>query len=450
METKLAKIAEVAREKPEEKFTSLVHLINKEMLIQCHQELSGKKAAGIDRVSKTEYEQNLESNIEDLLERMKRQAYKPQAVRRTYIEKPGSNKMRPLGIPSYEDKLVQLALVKILGAIYEQDFLDCSVGFRPGRGSHDALKMLANIIEKGKVNYIVDADIKGFFDQVDHEWLRKFLEHRIADPNIQRLIARFLKAGVVEAGIKYDTPEGTPQGGVISPLLANIYLHYVLDLWFYKVVRKKSRGKAYMVRYADDFVCCFKYEEDARRFHEELKERLAKFKLALAEEKTKIIPFGKKVGAKRQEDEEDDEDQEGTFDFLGFTHYGGKSRHGSYRVKRKTSRKKYKASLLKCKEWIKQNRNLPAVELVKGLKKKLVGYYHYYGITDNYRAMEMFRTETEKMLYKWMNRRSQRKSFGWEKFRLFMKKMPLPQPKIYVNIYDLQPRHRVWLRGIMI
>lgn len=449
METKLAKIAEVAREKPEEKFTSLVHLINKEMLIQCHQELSGKKAAGIDRVSKTEYEQNLESNIEDLLERMKRQAYKPQAVRRTYIEKPGSNKMRPLGIPSYEDKLVQLALVKILGAIYEQDFLDCSVGFRPGRGSHDALKMLANIIEKGKVNYIVDADIKGFFDHVDHEWLRKFLEHRIADPNIQRLIARFLKAGVVEAGIKYDTPEGTPQGGVISPLLANIYLHYVLDLWFYKVVRKNSRGKAYMVRYADDFVCCFQYEEDARRFYEELKERLAKFKLAVAEEKTKIIPFGRKVGTKRQEDEDDD-DQAGTFNFLGFTHYGGKSRHGSYRVKRKTSRKKYKASLLKCKEWIKQNRNLPAVELVKGLKSKLVGYYHYYGITDNYRAMEMFRTETEKMLYKWMNRRSQRKSFGWEKFRIFMEKMPLPQPKIYVNIYDLQPRHRVWLRGIMI
>ena len=252
METKLAKIAEVAKTKPEEKFTSLVHLINKEMLIECHKQLEGRKATGIDKVSKAEYEQNLESNIEDLLARMKRQAYKPQAVRRTYIEKPGSNKMRPLGIPAYEDKLVQLAMVKIMNAIYEQDFLDCSFGFRPGRSCHDALKTLNYVMEKGKVNYIVDADIKGFFDHVDHEWLMKFLKHRIEDPNLLRIVTRFLKAGVMEAGIKYDTPQGTPQGGVISPLLANIYLHYILDLWFYKVVRRKSRGKAYMVRYADD------------------------------------------------------------------------------------------------------------------------------------------------------------------------------------------------------
>ena len=447
METKLARIAETAKTKPEEKFTSLVHLINEEMLIECHQEISGRKAVGIDKISKEEYEQNLESNIEDLLKRMKRQAYKPQAVRRVYIEKAGSNKKRPLGIPAYEDKIVQLAIVKILSAVYEQDFLDCSYGFRPGRGCHDALKILTHTIEKGKVNYIVDADIKGFFDHVDHEWLMKFLKHRITDPNLLRIVVRFLKAGVMEAGIKYETPEGTPQGGVISPLLANVYLHYVLDLWFYRIVRKKCKGKAYMVRYADDTVWGFQHEEDARNFYVELKERLAKFNLEVAEEKTKIISFGKKAN---QSTDRGEKPEERTFDFLGFTHYGGKGRHGNFRVKKKTSGKKLRASMKRCKEWIKRNRNLPAKELMSKLRMKLIGYYRYYGITDNYRALMTFLNKVIEILYKWLNRRSQRKSFGWEKYKLFLNKYKLPLPKVYVNIYELEPRHIGWLRGMMI
>jgi group II intron reverse transcriptase/maturase len=252
MVTELARITDTAKAKPKERFTSLAHLISVDSLRARHWEMNRKKATGIDRVTKEEYEVNLEDNLADLVARMKRQAYKPQPVRRVYIPKPGTDKQRPLGIPSYEDKLVQAALAKILNAIYEADFLDCTYGFRPGRGCHDALGALARIIEQGKVNYIVDADIRGFFGHVDHSWLMKFLEVRIADPNILRLISRFLKAGVMDAGIRYDVPEGTPQGGVVSPVLANVYLHYVLDLWFYRVVRKSCKGKAYMVRYADD------------------------------------------------------------------------------------------------------------------------------------------------------------------------------------------------------
>jgi group II intron reverse transcriptase/maturase len=396
-------------------------------------EMDGNKATGVDRITKGDYEENLDANLADLVARMKKQAYKPQAVRRVYIPKPGTNKQRPLGVPAYEDKLVQAALAKILNVIYEVDFLDCSYGFRPGRGCHDALKALNRIIEKGNVNYVVDADIKGFFDHVDHNWLIKFLGVRIADPNILRLVTRFLKAGVVDAGIRYDTPEGTPQGGVVSPILANIYLHYALDLWFYRVFRKLCRGQAYMVRYCDDFVCCFQLEEDARAFYQALVPRLAKFKLDIADEKTRIIAFGRKA-------EQQGTNKPDTFDFLGFTHYCGEGRHGLFRVKRKTSSKKYRFSLLKLKEWLKQNRNMPAVILMNELRQKLLGHYHYYGVTDNSRAIGCFCQETEKLLFKWMNRRSQRKSFNYDKFKLLLAKFPLPNPKIYVNIYAFRSR----------
>ena len=225
--------------------------------------------------------------------------------------------MRPLGIPSYEDKLVQSALAKVMNAIYEADFLECSFGFRPSRGAHDALKLLNQILNKWEIQYVVDTDIKGFFDNVDHDWMMKFIGHRIADPNIQRLVNRFLKAGIMEAGIRYDTPTGTPQGGVCSPIIGNVYLHYVLDLWFDKIVRKRCKGKAYMVRYADDSVFCFQYKEDALVFYEALKERLAKFKLEVAEEKTRIIRLNKNATGSGGDD---------SFDFLGFTHYLDKDR----------------------------------------------------------------------------------------------------------------------------
>jgi len=249
---------------------------------ECHREMSKKKAAGIDEVTKEEYEINLDENVKDLISRMKKQAYKPQPVKRVYIPKPGTDKLRALGIPAYEDKLVQAALAKILNAI-----LECSFGFRPNRGCHDALQLLDKILDMQEINYVVDADIKGFFDHVDHEWLSKFLQHRIADPNILRLTSRFLKSGIMEAGIKYDTPEGTPQGGCISPIYGNIYLHYAIDLWFEKRVRKNCKGMAYMVRYCDDTIYCFQYKEDAVEFYSQLKDRLGKFNLEVAEEKTK-------------------------------------------------------------------------------------------------------------------------------------------------------------------
>jgi RNA-directed DNA polymerase len=436
VETKLARITEIAKQKRNERFTALAHYINPETLAMSHQSMKSGKASGIDSVTRDEYGSNLDANLADLVSRMKRQAYKPQPARRVYIPKPGSQKQRPLGIPSYEDKLVQRVMAQVLGAIYEADFLNCSFGFRPGRGSHDALKVLGYVLEAKKVSYVVDADIKGFFDHVSHEWMMKFLEHRVADPNFLRLIARFLRAGIMEAGVKYDTPEGTPQGGVISPILANVYLHYVLDLWFEGIFRKQCRGEAYLVRYADDFVCCFQYREDAEAFLASLVERLAKFNLEVAEDKTKIVEFGRFA-----EERSKGNGKPGTFDFLGFTHYCGKSKKGKFRVKRKTNRKKLNASLKRNKEWLRQNLTLPAKQLMPLLRAKLIGHYRYYGITDNGETISNFGDKVKKQLYWWFNRRSQGKHFNWEKFNLFLRVCPLPRAKVYVSMYDVDPAY---------
>ena len=432
METKLDRIAEIAKERPSEKFTSLAHLLNEEMLLQCHKEISGNKATGLDNITKAEYEQTLDSNIKELVAKLKRRAYKPQPARRVNIPKPGTDKTRPLGIMAYEDKILQRGMAKILSAIYEQDFLDFSYGFRPNRNCHDALKHLNCIIEYRKANYVVDADIKGFFDHVDHEWMMKFVAHRIIDPRTQQLISKTLKAGYMEEGKHHETEEGTPQGGLISPVLANIYLHYALDLWFAKVIKPKCKGDAYMVRYADDFVCCFQYKDEASWFYSVLQGRLAKFNLSIATEKSGIISFGRfaeercvRKGQKKP----------GTFDFLGFTHYCSKSHKGNFRVKRKTSRKKYKAALLKMKEWIRANRTTPIKQLMKELNIKLRGHYQYYGITDNAKIASFY-NDVKLLLYKWLNRRSQRRSFGWDKFNLFLKRHEVLQPRIYVSIYD--------------
>ena len=428
-------IVELKQEIQKERFISLIHLINEETLINCHKEMSSKKASGVDEVTKAEYDEGLEENVGDLIARMKRQAYKPQPARRVYIPKAGTNKKRPLGIPAYEDKLVQSTLAEILNAIYEQDFLECSFGYRPNRGCHDALKLLDKIVNKESIRYVVDTDIAGFFDNVDHEWMMRFIEHRIADRNLIRLIARMLKAGVIDAGIKYETPQGTPQGGSASPIFANIYLHYVIDLWFDKIVRKHCRGEAYMVRYADDGVFCFQYEEDAKRFYEALIKRLGKFNLKIAEEKTKIIEL--KKYDKDDKDGNGDDKGENSFDFLGFTHYVGKDRNGRKRVKRKTSKKKYKASLLRCKEWMKRNRIMPIREFMEIIKAKIRGHCRYYGVTDNREAVSNFIDECKRLLFKWLNRRSQRKSFDWSKFNIFLEKYPLPRARTYVRIFDV-------------
>jgi group II intron reverse transcriptase/maturase len=433
MQTKLERIARIAKERPEERFTSLVHLINEESLIQAHRQMKAKKAPGIDKVTKDKYEENLTENVRGLITRMKRNSYRPQPVLRRYISKIGTTKTRPLGIPAYEDKLVQLALKEILEAIYEQDFLNSSYGFRPQRGCHEALKALNYIIEKKGINYLVDVDIKGFFEHLDHRRLMEFLSIRIADPKINRLIVRFLKAGVMEEDRFLPSSEGTPQGGIISPLLANLYLHYVLDLWFEKTTRARCKGAAYLIRYADDFICCFQYQEEAYRFYQNLIERLKTFNLEVAEDKSKIIAFGKDSLNRLKPT---------TFDFLGFTHYCGKSKNGKFRVKRKTCRKKFTASLRRCKDWLRINRNMEIKIIMGRLTTKLFGYYRYYGITDNTKPLVSFRTEVSKLLFKWSNRRSQKRSFDWNKFNLFLKRYPLPNPKIYVHIYDLSPNLR--------
>ena len=428
METKLERIAEVARTKPKERFTSLIHLINYEMLVKCHHELDAKKAAGVDEVTKEEYERNLPENVKNLIDRMKRQAYKPQPAKRVYIEK-DNGKKRPLGIPAYEDKLVQKALSKILNAIYEEDFLECSFGFRPGRSCHDSLKLLDGIINGKDIHYVVDTDIKGFFNNVNHEWMMKFIDHRIQDPNLQRLISRFLKAGIIDAGVRKDTPRGTPQGGVCSPILANVYLHYVVDLWFNYTMRENLRGEAYMVRYADDIIFCFQYKDDVERFYKSLRKRLAKFELELSEEKTKII----KLPKNSNDDDEDDD----TFDFLGFTHYMGKCTDGVRRLKRKTSKKRYKRGIKRCKEWLRNNRTMPIKELMRKLNRKLVGTYNYYAVSDNNKSISSYHYKVRRLVFKWLNRRSQRKSFSWDKFKIFLRKYNIVSPTIRVNLYNL-------------
>lgn len=431
METEMKRIAEIASKYG--RVQTIVHHINVENLKEKHKKATARKAAGVDGVTKTIYGENLEGNLTNLMERMKRQAYIPQDVKRVYIPKEGSNEKRGLGIPAYEDKLVQSIMADVLTAIYEGNFLDISYGFRPNRSCHDAIKKLGNIIEKKKVNYVVDADIKGFFDNVDHEWMMKFLEHDIEDKNFLRLVKRFLKAGIMEEGKHIRSDVGTPQGGVISPILANVYLHYVLDLWFEKIVKKRCKGEAYIIRYADDFVCCFQYLEEAELFYLSLGKRLKEFGLMIAENKSKIIEFGRFAEENRSKRGDGKPD---TFDFLGFTHYCSKSKNGWFRVKRKTSKKKQRTKIAKMKIWLKDRMHEPLADTIKTLNKKLIGHYNYYGITDNSRSIWAFYYATLKQLFKTLRRRTQKHKINWDKFNVILKYLPLAQPSIRVSVYS--------------
>jgi group II intron reverse transcriptase/maturase len=421
--TKLLKIAKVASESHTYRFTSLASLLNEEYLESCFSELNKHRASGIDGVSLEEYGSALKENIHKLCEKMKEFSYRPQAVRRVGIPK-ANGKLRMLGIPTVEDKIVQRAIAGILEAIYEPSFLDISYGFRPKRSCHDALEKLDKAIATRPTSYIIDADIKGFFDNVKHEWIIKFLEHRIADRNFIRLIKRLLKASIMEEGKYYATEEGTPQGGVVSPILSNIYLYYVLDLWVEKVVKKKCRGYVEEIRYADDFVICVKNKEEAEDIISMLRERLKKFGLELSEEKTRLILFGRYAKEKRKRPE--------TFDFLGFTHYCDTSRSGKFKVGRQTSRKKLISKIKEMNVWLKNIRNVfPIEDVWKTLKQKLRGHYMYYGIGGNYRKIAGYYFSVIKLVFKWLNRRSQRKSYNWEGFIKYLTKYPLPKPKIY-------------------
>lgn len=431
METKLTRITEISKERPKEVFTSIYHLLNKDLLMLCHKELDGKKATGLDGITKAEYEENLEENIEQLEKELQNMSYKPSPAKRVYIPK-ANGKMRGLAIAIYEDKIVQMALKKIIEAIYEPKLPNCMYGFRPNRSCHDALKGLNQIIENHKINYVVDADISGFFDHVDWKWLIKCIEQHIRDQRIIRLIKRFLKAGIMEGTQYVEVIEGTPQGSILSPILANIYMYYVLALWFDKKIQKNFKGECYITIYADDFVCCFQYQNEAEIFIKILlPERLRKFNLELAKDKTRLIPFGR-FAKERSKDGKVE-----SFDFLGFTHYCGKSKKGYFRVKRKTSKKKLKKSIKEFTLWIRNNRNLRVTTIIKMLNIKLRGYYQYYGITDNGESLNKFLHSIKRILWKWLNRRSQRRSYTSLEFTQILKKYPLISPKICVNIYDI-------------
>lgn len=431
MGTKLERIAEISAQSKRPNFTSLYHLINAELLKRCHRELDGKKAVGIDEVTKEKYSEALDSNIEDLVLRLKNKAYKPLPTRRVFIPKQ-NGKLRPLGIVSYEDKIVQLALKKVLEAVYEPRFLNCMYGFRPKRGCHEAVKDVYQHLSHGKINYIVDADVKGFFDHIDHEWMMKFIEWHIKDPNILWLIRKYLKAGVMVNGVYEDTEEGTIQGGNISPTLANIYMHNVLTLWFKLVIQKEVKGECFLVNYADDFVAGFQYKSEAEMYYAKLKERMAYFNLELEDSKSRLIEFGRFAEQNRKAKGLGKPE---TFDFLGFTFFMGKSRKGYPLPKVKTSRKKFEKSLKSFKTWLYANKEQPARMIVSQLNVKLVGYYRYYGVSFNSFKLGAFLHRVQQFLHKAMNRRGCRRTYTWNGFVDMLKVYPLAKPKIYYALY---------------
>jgi len=432
-EFKLSLISVRAKSNPTFQFMSLAHLLNKDFLKDCFNSLNRNKAKGIDNVGWKDYQENLETNLANLVSRMKCKNYKPIPAKRVYIPKNETEK-RPLGISALENKIVETGIKRILESIYEADFLDFSFGFRPKRNTHQALAKIDKLIMSHSVNHIVEADIKGFFDNVNHQKLLDFINIRIVDTSLLYLIELFLKAGYIDAGLLVCTDIGTPQGSILSPILANIFLHYVLDDWFETTVKPNIGGFCDIVRYADDFICVVQYKEQAKRIETGLKNRFTKYDLEIHPTKSRTFSFGQF----EDENSKNQNRKSNTFDFLGITHYCDKTRKREFKVGRKTSRKKFKT---KCKDmniWLKSVRNKSkAKEWWNILKSKLSGHIQYYGVTGNYPAIYKFYSITIKLLHKWLNRRSQKKSMNWEMFSKYLKSYPLPKPKIKHNLYAL-------------
>ena len=428
---KLALISGHARRDPDFQFTSLAHLLNVEYLRDCYKSLNRNRAVGIDNVTKGEYGKHLDENLERLVSRLKRKKFKPIPAKRVYIPKSETEK-RPLGISALENKIVERGITWILESIYEQDFLECSYGFRPGKNAHQALKELNDLIMFQPVSHIVEADIKGFFDNVSHEYLMEFLRMRVKDTTLLNLIKKFLKAGYIDDGILVKPDAGTPQGSILSPLLANIFLHYVLDIWFDKTVKRYVDGYCEIVRYADDFVCVVRYLREAKRIERGLQNRFNKYGLEIHPTKSRYISFGRfeRETAKKQNR------RPNTFDFLGFTHYCDRSRKGKFKVGRKTSRKKYSAKCKAMNAWLKAIRNqVKTKEWWKTLKAKLRGHFQYYGVSENYDGIMRFYKFTIRMVRKWLNRRSQKRKMSWDMYNKYLKHYPLPKPRIVHSFY---------------
>lgn len=419
MQTSLRGIANKAAKQRKHRFGNLYELLNEENLSWCWQFLRKEAAPGIDRVDYAEYQAELDSNIHDLVDRLKGKRYRARLVRRHYIPKP-NGKLRPLGIPTTEDKLLQLAVAKILEAIYEQDFLDCSYGYRPGRSPHDAVKALTDELQYGRYCWVVEADIKSFFDGIDHGWMTRMLKERIDDKSFLRLIQKWLKAGILDTdGGVIHPATGTPQGGIVSPILANVYLHYALDLWFEKQIKPMSQSSALLIRFADDFVCAFQHKKDAERFMEQLGTRMGKFGLETAPDKTRLLRFCRY-----------DIPGSGRFDFLGFEFRWEEGRNGGRFVKRRTSRKKLRASLANLTVWFKKERHQKTDRIFSTLNSKYRGYWNYYGVIGNSASLQRFFYTTQRLLFKWLNRRSQRRSYTWDGFNALVNYFAVERPRI--------------------
>ena len=410
----------------EPRMENLMHHVNEQTLMEEHRKQSRRKATGIDGVTKDEYNVNVEKNLKDLVERMKRFSYRPKPVRRTYIPK-ANGKQRPLGIPAYEDKLVQGVMARLLDEVYEVRFLDCSHGFQKGKNCHDVVRYINQTVMTKKVNYVLEADIKGFFDNVNHEWLMRFLNFDIADRRFLRYVRRFLIAGVMEDGKYLESDRGTPQGGLISPVLANVYLHYVLDTWFEYEIKPRLRGEAYYVRYADDFLIMFQYEDDAKAVMRVLPKRLGRFSLEVAEDKTRILPFGRYKGTKED------------FDFLGFTFFNTVTRTGKYRVGVRTSKKKLKAKKQAGKAWLRKQLTKPIAKTMETLAAVVRGHCNYYGVSGNFRQIQKFWKYLKYETYHMLNRRDQKGKLRYPKF-LRIWNFYIAKPKLKVDIWGWQPK----------
>ena len=434
--TKQLQIAELAAARPEVSFTSLNHYLDMDWMKEAYRRTRRESAPGVDGKTMEEYGKELESNLQELIGRAKSGRYHAPPVRRVHIPKGDGKETRPIGIPTCEDKVLQRAITMLLEPIYEQEFMECSFGFRPGRSAHDALEYLWKQCMDNQVKWVLDVDIRSYFDTLDHAKLREIVSQRVQDGVVRKLIGKWLKAGVMEAGVLSYREQGTPQGGVISPILSNIYLHEVLDKWFAREVKVRLKGRAFLVRYADDFVMGFECEEDAQRVYAVLPKRFEKYGLNLHPTKTRLIPFARpcvgQEGSKRTA-----EQGNGTFDFLGFTHYWGKTRKGGYAVKRKTASKRMRRSLKAINQWLQSHVHLGMREQWDKLKQKLLGHFAYYGITGNGEALERFREVVKRLWHKWLNRRSRRDGgMSWQRLEELIKRYyPFPPARVVHSIY---------------
>jgi len=436
METKLERIAAKARQEPDLKFTSLCHHITREEVWGNLCKIPKNSSPGIDGITVEMAKENFNEWIDEMLKSVHRKGYKAPAVRRVWIPKPGKSEKRPIGVPGVADRALQRSASFVLSKIYEQDFFPCSFGGRPNLGAHNALATLNEVVSGKKVSWILEADLKNFFGSLDHGWLLRFVEHRVGDPRILSLIRRWLKAGVMENGELKDSNEGTPQGGSISVLLSNVYLHYVLDLWFEKVVEPRLRGDAYLIRYIDDFIVCFQYRSDALRFQNTLRKRLNKFSLELESSKTQLIEFGRYAIERAKEKRK----RLQTLYFLGFTHYCAINRNGKFMIGRKTEKSRFRRAYMKTKERIRENRHYTLKKQANDINQMLRGHYAYYGIGGNMNSLKRFYRIIDRYWRKMLISRSQKSYITWERYQNLKRIFPLQQPKIYLPYANIEAK----------